>query len=219
MRRRDLLQAVGASTVASALPTFAQPSLRVVGFLSGASAGPYAPLVAAFKQGLLETGYSEGRNLKLEYRFAEGRNDRLPELARELVDLAVDVIVTSAPTNAALAAKSATTKIPIVFAIGADPVRLGLVSNMNRPGGNVTGISAMFNSFVSKRVEILCEMVPGATALGVLVNPDNPSAALDSAEVLKAAHALGRTAHVVHTRSETSSGPPSQSSGNVALRH
>ena len=202
MDRRDVLKAIPLSALASALPADAQSTRKVVGFLSGASAGPYAPLVAAFKQGLLETGYSEGSNLTLDERFAEGRIDRLPGLARELVERRVDVIVTSAPTSAALAAKAATTEIPIVFAIGADPVKLGLVASMNQPAGNITGVSSMFNLFVSKRVEILCELVPGATALGVLVNPENPSAVPDTSEVLRAAEALGRSAHVVHTRAE-----------------
>jgi putative tryptophan/tyrosine transport system substrate-binding protein len=164
----------GAMTAARALHA-QQKALPVIGYLSGASPGPYAPYVAAFRLGLSDTGYVEGQNLAIEYRWAEGRYDRLPALAADLVARKVDLIAADG-IPAALAAKSATSTIPIVFAVGADPVAGGLVASLARPGGNLTGVSVMASELVPKRIELLSELVPQAGVIALLVNPNNPDA-------------------------------------------
>ena len=154
------------------LATRAQsPAMPVIGYLSSASAGTSAHLVASFRQGLSEAGFDEGRNVAIEYRWAEDRNERLPELAKELVRRQVAVLVASA--GATSAAKAATSTIPIVFAAGGDPVALGFVASLNRPGGNLTGVTAFATRLEAKRMELLRELVPAARAIGVLVNPTN----------------------------------------------
>jgi putative ABC transport system substrate-binding protein len=155
--------------------------MPVIGFLSTASANqfadrvrPFHPGLRGFRQGLAETGYVEGRNLTIEYRWAEGHNDRLPALAAELVRRQVAVIAAPGSTFGALAAKALTTTIPIVFATGVDPVKEGLVASLPRPGGNVTGVTTLGVEVGSKQLQVLHELVPAATALAVLVNPANP---------------------------------------------
>jgi len=197
MRRRKFITLLGG---AAAWPVVAsaQPPMPVIGFLHSGSAAAYAALVAAFHRGLNESGYVEGHNIAVEYRWAEGDNGRLPELAAELVRRPVDVIVTPGSTPAALAARAATATIPIIFTSAADPVKIGLVVSLNRPGGNVTGISDIGVELGAKRLGLLHELLPQATRFGALVNPNNPSLAEPFvAEVQAAASAIGRQIEVV----------------------
>jgi putative ABC transport system substrate-binding protein len=179
-----------------------QGAMPVVGFLGSASAGPIGHFLAAFHQGLGESGYVEGRNIVIEYRWADNRYDRLPEMAAELVRRQVAVIVASGGPVPAVMAKAATSTIPIVFTATSDPVRLGLVSSLNRPGGNVTG-SAMFTAELEpKRLELLRELVPKARLIGALVNPDRTDGEVQSRAVQDAAQALGLSAIVLRANSE-----------------
>jgi putative ABC transport system substrate-binding protein len=156
----------------------------------------------AFREGLNDTGYVEGRNVMIEYRWAEGRNDRLPALAAELVRLPVNVIVILGSTQASIAAKAATTMIPIVFATGGDPVQLGLVASLNRPGGNLTGVTILTVAVTAKRLELLHELVPTATIIAALVNPTTVLAEPETRDLQAAARTLGLTLHVLHASSE-----------------
>src|SRR5258708_6045968 len=174
MRRRDLL-ILGSTAIAWPLAAPAQQkAMPVIGFLGSTSSGPYAPFVAAFRRGLGEAGYVEGQNLTIEYRWAEGSYDRLPALAADLVGHKVDLIAASGGNVSALAAKSATSTIPIVFFTGGDPVGEGLVGSLARPGGNVTGVTFMFAELTAKRFELLSELVPQARVIALLANPNSP---------------------------------------------
>jgi putative ABC transport system substrate-binding protein len=196
VRRREVIALLGGAAAAWPLAAHAQPSaMPVIGFLRPGSPEPNAHLVAAFRKGLGETGYIEGRNVAIEYRWAHNYDDRLPELAADLVRLQVAVIATPGSTAAAAAAKSATTTIPIVFSAGGDPVQTGL----NRPGGNVTGVSSMSGELGAKRLELLQELVPRATRFAVLVNPNNPLAEAFVTDVRAAAAAIGRQIEVLTT--------------------
>jgi putative ABC transport system substrate-binding protein len=190
MRRRSFLTLLGAATGAWPLATRAQqPVMPVIGYLD-ATQPPHAG-IAPFRRGLSETGYVEGRNVAIEYRWADGKYDRLPVLAADLVRSQVAVIaacVTSAP---GLAAKAATSTIPIIFQTGGDPVRDGLVTSMNRPGGNVTGVSRLAVTLAPKRLELLRELSPRATVIGLLVNPTNPRSELVIQQIEEAARATG----------------------------
>ena len=175
--------------------------MPVIGFLSAGSAGPSAPLVSAFRRGLAESGYIEGSNIAVEYHYTDGRNDRLPAMAADLVNRRPNVIV--APNNAsALAAKMATTAIPIVFSVSVDPVASGLVSSLSRPSGNLTGVTTLNVELGPKRIELARELVPPAASIALLVNPNNPAAETDIRQATDAARTLGLQFTVLHARSE-----------------
>ena len=198
MRRREFITLVGGSAATWPFAARAQqPAMPVIGFLHSGSPGGYAPLVAAFRQGLNEAGYIEGRNVTIEYRWAELHYDRLPELAADLVRRKVTVIAATTAT-AVLAAKAATASIPIVFEMASDPVELGLVASLNRPGGNITGVTNVNIEVAPKRLEMLHEIIPTATTFALLINPSNPTLAEPTTRDIRAsARTLGVQLHVV----------------------
>jgi putative ABC transport system substrate-binding protein len=178
-----------------------QPAMPVIGFLDGASPEGRAPMMTAFREGLKEAGYVEGHNAAIEYRWAEGHYDRLPALAADLVRRQVAEIVTVG-TPAALAAKAASSTIPIVLLVGVDPVQIGLVAGLNRPGGNVTGLAALTVEVAAKRLEVLHELLPTSAALALLVNPNNPLTEPETKGVRDAARSLGLQLHVLDASTE-----------------
>jgi putative ABC transport system substrate-binding protein len=200
LRRREFIT-LGGAMVVWPLAARAQPAaIPVIGFLGTDSADLRRSQLHAFRKGLSEAGYDEGRNVIIEYRWAEGRYDQLAPLAADLVERQVTLIVANGP--GALAAKAATTSIPIVFSVGFDPVRLGLVASLNRPGGNLTGVSNLNAELVPKRLELLHGLVPTATLIGILVNPNNPNAESLSKEAQAAARELGLQLIVLHASTE-----------------
>ena len=202
MRRREFITLMGASMAAWPRAAHAQqPAMPVIGFLHAASPEAYAAMMAAFRQGLKETGYVEGHNVAIEYRWAEGHYDRLPALAADLVRRQVAEIVTvGAP--AALAAKAASSTIPIVILVGVDPVQLGLVAGLNRPGGNVTGLAGLAVELAGKRLEVLHELLRISAAVALLVNPNNPQTEAETKGVRDAARSLGLQLHVLDASTE-----------------
>lgn len=193
MKRRHLVLGIAGGVLAGPLAARAQQEHpRVIGFLNSASAAPYTKLVAAFRAGLRQRGYVEGQNLAIEFRWAESRLDRLPALAAELVHRRVAVIAASGGPAPALAAKAATGAIPIVFTIGADPVKLGLVASFGHPGANVTGVTFLTVDLDAKRLGLLRQLVPHAGRIAVLFNPKNPDAALHLRGITAAAHSVAQ---------------------------
>ena len=203
MRRREFITLCGAAAATWPLTAHAQQSaMPVIGYLGPESPAVFESRVRAFRQGLGETGYAEGRNVAIEFRWAEGQHNRLPALAADLVARQVAVIVAPGGAPGALAAKSTTTTIPIVFEMGADPVAIGLVGNMNRPGGNLTGVSSLNVQVTPKRLETLHEVVPAAAEIAVLVNPTSPTTDSQLQNLQAAARALGLQLHVMHASTE-----------------
>ena len=202
MRRRDFI--AGAAGLSAAWPLAVraqQPTIPVIGLLGSATAREWAPSVAAFLRGLSEAGFAEGRDVAIEYRWAESQYDRLPSLAAELIQRQVSVIA-ALTTPSAIAAKAATTTIPIVFTTIADPVQIGLVASLNRPGGNLTGVTFLNVEIVPKMLELLHEEVPTATTMAALVNPANPNANTWSASLEVAARTLGLELNVLKASTE-----------------
>ena len=194
--RRELLVAFGGAAAWPLAARAQQPAMPVIGFLNPGSPETSAKLLAEFRQGLGEAGYVEGRNLAIEYRWAEGRNDRLPGLAAELANRRVAVIAATRGDTSSRAAKAATATIPIVFMSASDPVKGGLVASLNRPGGNLTGVTRFSADLMPKRVEMLCEIVPNAAAIDLLVNPTGAITATSTKEVEAAARSFGRQIRV-----------------------
>jgi putative ABC transport system substrate-binding protein len=200
MKRREIITLL-CSAAMWPLAARAQKAMPVIGYLGAGSPGPSAPFVAAFRNGLGESGFVEGQNVAIEYRFAEGRDDQLPALAADLVGRKVDVIVAFGG-GAPRAAKAASQTIPIVFAIGGDPVAIGLVASLARPGGNVTGVSWLGGELTSKRLELISELVPHARAIALLVNPNNRQARMVR-EMQEAARTKGVQLPILYAGSES----------------
>jgi putative tryptophan/tyrosine transport system substrate-binding protein len=197
MKRRAFIGLVGGAAAWPLTARAQHPRMPIVGYLSNGSQESDAFRVAAIRKGLGEVGYVDGRNLEIDYRGAEGRADRLPELAKQLVQRPVDVIVLGS-TATARVGKAATTTIPIVFVIAGDPVKLGLVESLNRPGGNLTGVSFLAKLLLQKRFEVLNETLPNAALIGFLVNPANPNADPDTRDIEAAAKGFGKQLTVVN---------------------
>jgi ABC-type uncharacterized transport system substrate-binding protein len=203
MRRRELITLLGGAVLAWPFAARAQQkAMPVIGYLNSASPGPAAPYVAAFRQGLSESGYVEGQNLAIEYRWAEGRYDQLPALATDLVARKVDLIATSGGIPPARAAKNATSTIPIVF-VGGDPIAEGLVTSLARPGGNLTGMVFMTAELLPKLLELLSELVPQAEVIALLVNPNNPIPEPLMRDVQEGARAKGLQLHILTASTES----------------
>jgi putative ABC transport system substrate-binding protein len=204
MRRRNFITLVGGAAVAWPLAAHAQqPTTPVIGFLSARSPAEAASVLAAFRQGLGETGYFEGKNVAIEYRWAEGQYNRLSALAAELVSHQVTVITATGGEPSALAAKAATATIPIIFTLGGDPVAAGLVASLNRPGGNLTGMTIMALQMGPKRLELLRQLSPNATAMAMLINPALPTSSAEARELQDAARSLGLQMNVQNASTES----------------
>src|SRR5229473_1685420 len=202
MRRREFITLIGSGAAAWPIAAGAQRQIPVIGYLSPGSPEADANRLTGLKAGLNEAGYVEGRNVAIQYRWAEDQNDRLPRLADDLVSRQVAAIVALA-TPAALAAKAATSTIPIVFTVGVDPVQFGLVASLNRPGGNVTGISVLNVAVAAKRVELLHELVPNTGLVALLANPTSPFTEPETREVRDATQSLGLQLQVANASNET----------------
>ena len=200
MRRREFIAFVGAAAAWPPAALAQQPVRPLVGFLNSASAASYAEFAAAFRAGLSETGFVEGQNVSIAYRWADGDYQRLPALAADLTQLRLDVIVANGP--AAPVAMRAGAAVPMVFTAGFDPIELGLVTNLKRPGGNVTGVSILNVELGPKRLELLREVLPGAASMALLVNPSNPNVATQTRDLQAAARRLAVELHVLHARTD-----------------
>jgi len=202
IKRREFIIAVGGAAVWPLAARAQQAAMPVIGFLSSRSPGESAGLVAAFRDGLGEAGFVEGQNVIIAFRWAEGHYDRLPTLAAELVQLRVAVLFTAGGPPSAFAAKAATQTIPIVFSAAIDPDRIGLVTSLNRPGGNITGMSLFPSELAAKSVQLLKQLLPTATLIAYLVNPSNPSAPVYASEASTAAKTLGIAIRVLNASTE-----------------
>jgi putative ABC transport system substrate-binding protein len=203
MRRREFITVLLGTAVSWPLAVRAQqPNMPLVGFLNVGAPDGYRPMAAAFRQGLQETGYVEGQNVAIEYRWAEGQSDRLPAMVADLIHRRVAVIAATT-TQAALATKSATKTIPVVFETGGDPIQLGLVASLNRPGGNITGVTQLNSGLVSKEMEVLHELLPAAKTVALLVNPADPAVAdEETRDAMSATQTLGVELHVLKASTE-----------------
>jgi len=202
MRRREFIAGLGSAALWPLVAQAQQPVIPIVGFLNSQSAQNYQRQLAAFLDGLAEAGYVDGRNVKIEYRWAENHSDRLPALMADLVEKKATVIAATS-TPAALAAKAAKTTIPIVFETGFDPIQLGLVTNLNKPSGNITGVTQLNALVTPKRLELLHELVPKANVVGLLVNPANPTLMeTETNGAMSAAHSFSITLHVLNASNE-----------------
>ena len=204
MHRREFISLLGGTVALLPGVTRAQPAaMPVIGFLGSETSVLWTDRVAAFRQGLRETGYVEGQNVSIEYRWAEGHNERLPALAVDLVQRRVTVLVALGGTASVLAAKAATTSIPVVFRMATDPVETGVVASLNRPGGNITGVTTMGVELGSKQLELLHELAPAASVIALLINPTNPTIArIQSRDMPAAARKLGLELHVLNASAE-----------------
>jgi putative ABC transport system substrate-binding protein len=202
MNRRAFITLLGGAAAWPLAADAQQPAMPVIGYLSGASPGPFAHLAATFRAGLQETGYIEGQNVAIEYRWAEGRYDRLPALAADLVKRQVAVIAATGGIAASRAAVEATATIPIVFSSGSDPVKRGLVASLSRPGGNATGVYLVIGALDPKKLGLLRELVPQATLVGALLNPNTEDFQIRSAGVQEAARTVGQQIHLVYASTE-----------------
>ena len=202
MKRRQFITLIGGAAAWPLAARAQQPAMPVIGFLSSLSLTELTFVMPAFHQGLNQAGFVDGRNIVIEYRWAEGHYERLPGLAADLVSRQVAVIAAISGTPAALAAKAATTTIPIVFAIGGDPVAPGLVTNLSHPGGNITGASFYTSPVVTKRLELARELVPRGTMIATLVNPDNPPSVTEGTTLQEAAATLGQPIQILNASTE-----------------
>lgn len=201
MRRRDIIALVGGVLISWTFPTHSQP-MPVIGYLGSETPERYASRLAAFRAGLAEAGYEEGRNVAIAYRWAEGQYRRLPALARELVDSQVSVIVAPGGAEVALAAKSATATIPVVFEMGGDPIALGVVDSLSRPAGNLTGVSSLSVEVSRKRLEFMGELRPGIKLFAAAINPASPTASSQLRNLLMAASSLGLELRILEASTE-----------------
>jgi putative tryptophan/tyrosine transport system substrate-binding protein len=202
MRRREFIALGGSAAIWPLAARAQQPALPTIGWLHGANPDAYAPMAAAFRKSLNQSGYFENQNARIEYRWAEGRLERLPELAADLVRRQVSVIFAGGGAEPALAAKAATSEIPIVFATGVDAVEVGLVASLNRPGGNATGITFLINTLGHKQLELLHDLLPKGGVIAVLLNPDLATVTSQSNDMQEAARTLGLQVDVIHARTE-----------------
>jgi putative tryptophan/tyrosine transport system substrate-binding protein len=203
MRRREFIRLFGSAALGWPLAARAQKTVMpIIGFLHSGSPGPYADALTAFRQGLTESGYSEGQNVQIEYRWANGHYDQLPALAADLVRRQVAVIAAAGGTPSAFAAKAATSTIPIIFDVGVDPVRSDLVASLSRPGGDMTGVAILTAELGPKLLELLHELVPAAVVIGVLINPTNPLAKLEMRELQEGARSLRLQLYVLNASNE-----------------
>jgi ABC-type uncharacterized transport system substrate-binding protein len=202
MNRREIIVGLGSAPAWPLAMQAQQPAMLVIGFLHSASPGPSAHLVQSFRIGLKEAGFVEGQNIAIEFRWAEGHQDRMPALAADLASRQLAAIVAAGP-SAAHAAKAATATLPIVFLVGTDPVKSGLVASFNQPGGNLTGVGILINVLAPKQLEVLHEVVPKATTVAILVNPDSPNAETDARGVQEAAQVLGLRLVVLNYRTDS----------------
>jgi len=204
MRRREFITLVSGAAASWPLAARAQqPAMPVIGYLQSTSPGPFARLVAAFRQGLRDNAYIEGQNVVIEYRWAEGKYNQLPELAADLVSRNVNVIVTTSGMAGALAAKAATSTIPIIFAAGGDLIKAGLVSSLNRPGGNITGVNLFTVTLEAKKLDLAVKLIPKATNIAFLLNPNNPAQEGKAIEMKQAAHTLDRQLSIFNASTES----------------